>query len=75
MDAFDGFTHNLTHLNGHVVKVKSGPCKPGDKITIVNEGMPISKIPGKKGNLVVVVNVVLPNLNSSQIEELRKILK
>lgn len=51
------------------------PMQPHYKKTLVGEGMPISKEPGKKGNMVVEVEVVFPkHLSAQQKATLREVL-
>ncbi|WMV22712.1 hypothetical protein MTR67_016097 [Solanum verrucosum] len=52
VDALAGKTINLTALDGRELTIPiTEVVKPGHEQKIPNEGMPISKEPGKKGNL------------------------
>ncbi|KNC99329.1 uncharacterized protein SPPG_05577 [Spizellomyces punctatus DAOM BR117] len=77
-ESIAGFTRRVPHLDGHAVEVSgaqgSTPTKPGDEIVVRGEGMPISKIPGKKGDLIVKVNVRYPAVvTPAQKEAVKKI--
>lgn len=79
VEALCGFSKQVTHLDGHIVTVAGAMGRDvvadGKEIRIPNEGMPISKSPGKKGDLVVKVHVRFPtSLNPDQKEALRRIL-
>lgn len=52
----------------------SGPVQPGSKLILRGEGMPVSKQPGHKGDLVVIVKVVLPSLTKQQKDKLKDVL-
>ncbi|KZP23784.1 DnaJ-domain-containing protein [Athelia psychrophila] len=59
-EALLGFDRNLTHLDGHIVRLKrEGVTQPGYVQVIEDEGMPVFEGPGA-GNLFVEYNVVLP---------------
>jgi len=59
-EALLGFDRNLTHLDGHVVRlVRQGVTQPGYVQTIKGEGMPIFE-QSNYGELFVEYNVVLP---------------
>ncbi|KAJ3273977.1 hypothetical protein HDV01_003647 [Terramyces sp. JEL0728] len=77
LQAYNGFTKQITHLDGRTITVSGGQnnvCQPGSEIVVRGEGMPISKMPGSKGDLRVAVNVILPNLNNQQKQTLASIL-
>jgi DnaJ family protein B protein 4 len=46
--------------------------QPGSRITVPGEGMPISKSPGSKGDLLVSIKVTLPRLNDEQRTKMRE---
>ncbi|KAF3955519.1 hypothetical protein CMV_019268 [Castanea mollissima] len=49
--------------------------KPGYEMVIPNEGMPISKEPSKRGNLIIKFDVIYPSrLSSEQKSDLRRAL-
>ncbi|KAG6820943.1 hypothetical protein H0H93_009179 [Arthromyces matolae] len=59
-EALLGFERNLTHLDGHTVRlVRKGVTQPGFVQTIQGEGMPIFE-QSTHGDLFVEYNVVLP---------------
>ncbi|EKE40517.1 hypothetical protein ENUP19_0298G0063 [Entamoeba nuttalli] len=69
-----GFTKEVKHLDGHIVKVeKKGITPYGSVITIENEGMPI-KMKETKGKLFVDIIVDYPHsLNNQQQEAIEKL--
>ena len=75
-DALCGFNLEIPSLDGRVIKQRiEGVVTPGSSRVIANEGMPISKYPGKKGDLIVTFEVVFPNkLNDQQKTQIRQIL-
>ncbi|XP_043704836.1 dnaJ homolog subfamily B member 4-like [Telopea speciosissima] len=76
LDALTGKTLNLTTLDGrHLTIPVINIVKPGDEMVIENEGMPISKEPGKKGNLRIKFDVKFPSkLTAEQKSDLRRAL-
>ncbi|KAG9049101.1 DnaJ- protein scj1 [Tulasnella sp. UAMH 9824] len=59
-EALLGFERNITHLDGHVVRIKrAGVTQPGFVQTVVGEGMPVFEGRGY-GDLFVEYKVVLP---------------
>ncbi|XP_043703957.1 dnaJ homolog subfamily B member 4-like [Telopea speciosissima] len=73
-----GKTLNLTTLDGRNLSIPltTNIIKPGDEIVIKNEGMPISKVPGKKGNLKIIFNVKFPSkLTEEQKSDVRRALE
>eukprot|EP00877_Chromochloris_zofingiensis_P011819 jgi/Chrzof1/6891/Cz02g02100.t1 len=65
----------VKHLDGHVVNVSlTPPVQPDSEVVIKGEGMPISKEPGKKGDLHVKLRVQMPRLNDQQKEQIKRIL-
>jgi curved DNA-binding protein CbpA len=64
-EALLGFSRILlTHLDGRGIKVRSPPgkiIKPGDSIVLRNEGMPVHKDPGQKGDLYVILDIEMPD--------------
>lgn len=76
LEALTGKTFNLTTLDGrNIVLPLTDIVKPGVEVVVPNEGMPISKEPGKKGNLRVKIDVRYPSrLTSEQKIELRRVL-
>lgn len=56
-----GFDRNLTHLDGHIVRLqRSGVTQPGFVEVIEGEGMPRFENHHLHGDLYVEYNVVLP---------------
>ncbi|KAE9595571.1 hypothetical protein Lal_00030567 [Lupinus albus] len=72
-----GKTLDLTTLDGrHLTVEVTEIVKPGYELVVANEGMPISKEPGKKGNLRIKFDVMFPSrLTTQQKYELKKILE
>lgn len=69
VEALTGFEKSLTHLNGKIVPVagaKNAPMKSGDVLIINGLGMPISKTPGKSGDLLVTLKVKFPTYLTDQ---------
>ncbi|KAG6908330.1 hypothetical protein DXG01_005241 [Tephrocybe rancida] len=59
-EALLGFDRNLTHLDGHIVRlVRKGVTQPGFVQTIKGEGMPVFE-QSAHGDLFIEYNVVLP---------------
>ncbi|KAJ1565737.1 hypothetical protein HK096_010983 [Nowakowskiella sp. JEL0078] len=68
-EALCGFVRKLDSLDGRAIEVKGGSercIQPGEDIVILGEGMPVSKTPGKKGDLHVKVDVKFPRTLSNQ---------
>jgi hypothetical protein len=76
LDALTGVTYNLTTLDGRSLAISmTDIVKPGHQIVIPNEGMPISKEPNKKGNLIIKFDVMFPTkLTAEQKSDLRRAL-
>ena len=76
LDALTGKTLSLTTLDGRELSIPvKDIVKPGHELRIPNEGMPISKEPGKKGNLRIKFDIKFPSrLSSEQKSELRRVL-
>jgi len=77
-EALCGFSFTITHLDGRVLLVKSGPgeiIKPGDVKEVPNEGMPIHKRPFDKGVLVIKFSIKFPeSISPENIPVLAKVL-
>lgn len=78
-EALCGFSKTIRHLDGHEVIVSGGSgnsvVSDGQVIVVSNEGMPLSKSPGAKGNFKVRVHVRYPSqLTPAQKQQLRSIL-
>lgn len=76
VEALIGKTFNLTTLDGRDLIIQvTDIVRPGFELVVPNEGMPISKEPGKKGNLRIKFDVMFPSrLSTQQKSGLRRIL-
>ncbi|KAK6160040.1 hypothetical protein DH2020_003421 [Rehmannia glutinosa] len=76
LDALTGKTFNITTLDGRDIPLTvSDIIKPGHEMVIENEGMPLSKEPGKNGNLRIKFDVKFPSrLTAEQKYDLRRVL-
>ncbi|KAK9054490.1 hypothetical protein SSX86_025568 [Deinandra increscens subsp. villosa] len=76
LEALTGKTIELTTLDGRSIVIPvTEMVKPGDEVTIANEGMPISKGPRKKGNLRIKFDVRYPSrLTNEQKSDLKRVL-
>jgi DnaJ family protein B protein 4 len=74
VQALCGGSTEVAGLEGQAIKVPlgPGPVQPGSRITVPGEGMPISKSPGSKGDLLVSIKVTLPRLNDEQRTKMRE---
>eukprot|EP01067_Filipodium_phascolosomae_P006185 Filipodium_phascolosomae@DN4460_c0_g1_i1.p1 len=74
--ALTGFSHNVKTLDGRSIPVNQTEIiQPGKKYTIANEGMPISKSPGKRGSLLLEYDVQFPrSLSQDQKNKIREAL-
>ncbi|KAH6569378.1 hypothetical protein BASA60_008211 [Batrachochytrium salamandrivorans] len=78
-EALCGFSRTLQHLDGQSIQVQGAtgnkPVQPGSEIVIAGKGMPVSRTPGKKGDLIVTVLVSLPStITEGQKTTLRQAL-
>ena len=76
LEALTGKTIDLTTLDGRTLMIPiTDIVNPDHEIVVPNEGMPISKEPGKKGNLRLKLNVRYPSkLTAEQKSELKRVL-
>lgn len=76
LDALTGKNLKIKTLDGRDLTVSvSDIVKPGHEMVIENEGMPISKEPGKHGDLKIKFDVKFPSrLTSDQKSDLRRVL-
>ncbi|KAF3437793.1 hypothetical protein FNV43_RR20549 [Rhamnella rubrinervis] len=76
LEALTGKTLDLTTLDGRNIMIPlTDIIKPGAEMVVPNEGMPISKQPGRKGNLKIKFNVKYPSrLTPDQKSDLRRVL-
>ena len=75
-EALCGFTFEIPSLDGRTIRQKiDGVVSPGATRVIANEGMPLSKHPGRKGDLIVTFEVQFPRkLSEPQKAQIRAIL-
>jgi DnaJ-class molecular chaperone len=75
-DALCGFTLEIPALDGRSLKFKIDQVIDGNSSRVIKgEGMPVSKRPGEKGDMVITFDVIFPkSLNPTQKDQLRKIL-
>ncbi|RDX89553.1 DnaJ-like subfamily B member 1, partial [Mucuna pruriens] len=76
LDALTGKTLELPTLDGRSLVIPlTDIVKPGAEVVVANEGMPISKEPGRKGNLRIKLEVKYPSsLTPEQKSDLRRVL-
>ncbi|TKY73427.1 DnaJ-like subfamily B member 4 [Spatholobus suberectus] len=76
LEALTGKTLDLTTLDGRSLMIPlTDIVKPGAEVVVPNEGMPISKEPGRKGNLRIKLDVKYPSrLTAEQKSDLRRVL-
>jgi DnaJ family protein B protein 4 len=75
-EALCGLTVEIPSLDGRVIRQRiDGVITPGSTRVIANEGMPISKQPGRKGDLIVTFDVIFPQrLSEIQKERIAHLL-
>ncbi|KAF5734719.1 dnaJ subfamily B member 1-like isoform X1 [Tripterygium wilfordii] len=76
LEALTGKSLDLTTLDGRNLMIPlTDIIKPGAEVVVPDEGMPISKERGKKGNLRIKIDVRYPSrLTSEQKSELKRVL-
>lgn len=77
LEALSGFSKSVKTLDGRQLPVSSSSrvIQPGQEERYPGEGMPISKKPGQKGDLIVKYVVKFPKeLSAAQREGIRKVL-
>eukprot|EP01025_Chloroclados_australasicus_P044880 TRINITY_DN4890_c0_g1_i1.p2 TRINITY_DN4890_c0_g1~~TRINITY_DN4890_c0_g1_i1.p2 ORF type:complete len:252 (-),score=29.75 TRINITY_DN4890_c0_g1_i1:412-1167(-) len=76
IEALTGFKHEVEHLDGHRVELKSqGITSPGQVQRIQGQGMPFYNQHGKFGDLFITYTVEFPKkLSQKQQDEVKKIL-
>jgi DnaJ family protein B protein 4 len=76
LEALTGKTIELTTLDGRYLTVPvSDIVKPGHEVLILDEGMPVSKEPNKRGNLRIKFDITFPSrLTAEQKSDLKKAL-
>jgi len=77
LEALVGFTKKIKHLDGHLVEItRTEVTKPGQILTIQDEGMPLHSFPSQTGHLYVEVTVKFPaSLTEEQKEGFKKLLQ
>jgi len=75
-DALTGVSGSIKTLDGRNLPITSDTIiQPGTTLRLPGEGMPISKLPGQKGDLIVKFNVRFPrSLTPAQKQQLRSVL-
>lgn len=72
-DALLGTTLSVTTLDDRKLSIPADYAKPGAVKIVLGEGMPISKAPGTKGDLIVKFDVAFPqSLTDSQKAKIRE---
>lgn len=76
-EALVGFTRDVVHLDGRVVKVaRSAVTVPGQVISVPDEGMPLPEYGSEKGDLYLTVTVLFPaELTSAQRDATRALFQ
>ncbi|KAL8230056.1 hypothetical protein R6Q57_014956 [Mikania cordata] len=76
LEALTGKTIKVTTLDGRSLVIPiTDIIKPGHEEVIQNEGMPISKEPGKMGNLRIKIDIKFPSrLSGEQKSDLKRVL-
>ena len=75
-EALTGWKRTITTIDGKQIQVSSGgPTQPGHEIRYPEQGMPKSKKPVERGDMIVQVNVKFPStLTLAQKTHLKEIL-
>ncbi|PVU90580.1 hypothetical protein BB559_000710 [Furculomyces boomerangus] len=77
-EALCGFKKTIKTIDGRSLTVENvtNVVDPGQESRISNEGMPISKTPGKKGDLIITYNVKFPrSLTPNQKAKIKEALQ
>lgn len=76
LEALTGKTLEITTLDARILRIPvTEIVKPGYELTVPNEGMPVSKEPRKKGNLIIKFDVRYPTrLTNEQKLDLKRVL-
>lgn len=77
VEALTGKTFHITTLDGRDLPIEvKDIVKSGYMMVVPNEGMPLIREPGNKGDLYIKFDVVHPSmLTTEQMDELKMILK
>lgn len=75
-EALTGWERLVKTIDGKSIRVsKPGPTPPGYEERFPGQGMPISKKPGERGDMIVRVNVRFPaSLTAAQKDILKDVL-
>nr|ACZ52888.1 DJ1 [Cryphonectria parasitica] len=75
-EALTGWKRTVSTIDGKQIALeKAGPTQPGSQDVYPNQGMPISKKPGQRGNFIIKYNVKFPtSLTAQQKQQLKEIL-
>ena len=75
-ESLTGWTKPIQTVDGRQISVSAAvPTQPGKEIRYPELGMPISKKPGQRGDMIVVINVKYPaSLSAQQKQQLGQIL-
>lgn len=75
-EALTGWKRTITTIDGKQIQVsRGGPTHPGHEIRYPELGMPNSKKPGERGDMIVQVRVKFPSsLTPQQKSQLKEIL-
>jgi DnaJ family protein B protein 4 len=76
LEALTGTTVELMTLDGRMLRIPINEIiTPGYQKVVKGEGMPISKEPGTKGDLIIKFNIIFPKyLSAEQKQRLKEIL-
>jgi len=77
-EALTGYEFLITHLDGRVLIVRSGPSeiiKPADFRSIEGEGMPVHKAPYEKGKLLIKFDVKFPRPEEISLQNRKSLEK
>lgn len=76
LQALTGHSFNLTTLDGKTLTILvQDIMKPSGEMVFPNQGMPLSKDPNKKGNLIIKFDINFPSrLTSEQKQDLKRAL-
>ncbi|KAJ0037861.1 hypothetical protein Pint_23136 [Pistacia integerrima] len=76
LEALTGQTFSVLTLDGrNLIIPVTDIVKPGHEVVVPKEGMPISKDPSKKGNLIIKFDVMFPSrLTAEQKSDLKRVL-
>ena len=75
-EALTGWRSTVSTIDGKQIQVSGGgPTPPGHEIRYPEQGMPKSKKPGERGDMIVQIRVKFPtSLSTAQKNQLKEIL-